>query len=300
MKITIIGENFYDTEEFQKFFRWWVKHHEEKLMISLDCCPISLFMLSYHLKYDDKHHIKYLLTKYMPSYYQTNQIAKFIIRNFKRIKNSNIILFSTYTFITDNKEILDEFASIVASQKPNAFYNELQSPSPLDDIDKALIQNCEMVKSYLKSYKTEEKSIWDIYNDYQKQSSFIMSKFSQALAKENYHLVIYTNILNAYIDDINIDGKIIPYKSLVRHWIERFRMDIIYLLGKEGEYINMMNNNQTNKIQYKPKHFVYLQNEIKFIPFPNKHQNAQIDYLIFKNILTADHLNYKLTYDEPK
>jgi hypothetical protein len=299
MKLTIIGENFYDIEEFQKFFRWWVKQHEEKLMISFDCCPISLFMLFYHLKYDDKHHIKYLLTKYMPSYYQTYQIAKFIIKNFKRIRKGNIILFSTYTYITENIEILDEFSSIVKSQKPSDFYNETMPAAPLDEIDKAMIQNCEMIRTFLKTYKTEEKTIWDAYNDYQKQSSFIMSKFSQTLAKENYHLVIYTNILNAYIDDLNIDGKIINYKSLVRHWVDRFRMDIIYLLGKEGEYINMVDN-QTKKIQYKPKHFVYLENEIKFIPFPKKNANAQIDYLIFKNISTADHLVYKLTYEPPK
>jgi hypothetical protein len=299
MRITVIAENFYQIEEFQKFFRWWVKQHQEKLMISLDCCPISLFMLTYHLKYDTKHHIKYLLSKYMPSYYQTYQFAKFLIKNFHRIKKRNIILFSTYTYITDNQEILDEYSSIVGTTKPNGIYNDIQSEAPLDDYDRAIITNCDMVKTYMKTYKMDEKNVWDIYNDYQKQSSFIMSKFSQALSRDNFHLVIYTNILNAYIEDINLDGRIINYKSLVRHWIERFRMDIIYLLGKEGEYLDIISN-QTNKLAYKQKHFVYLSEGIKFIPFPHKNQNAVIDYLIFKNILTADQINYKLTYDEDK
>jgi hypothetical protein len=295
MKITIIAENFYQIEEFQKFFRWWIKSHQEKLLVSFDCCPISLFMLSYHLKYDDKHNIKYLISKYLPSYYQTYQIAKFFYKNFNRIRKRNIIIFSTYTFITNNQEILNEYNSIINSNKSNIYYNEIKSPAPLDNYDNQLINCCEMIKTFLNNYKTLEKNIWDIYNEYQKQSSFIMSKLSQTLANEKFHLVIYTNILNAYIDNLIIDTNIINYKSLVRYWIERFNIDIIYLIGKSGEYIDMITE-QTNKIDYKPKHFIYLQNGIKFIPFPQKNPNAIIDYLLFKEIFTADLLNYKLVH----
>jgi hypothetical protein len=74
MKITVIAENFYQIEEFQKYFRYWVKNCQDNLMISLDCCPISLFIFQYHFKYDDNIDINYLVSRYLPKYYQTNQI----------------------------------------------------------------------------------------------------------------------------------------------------------------------------------------------------------------------------------
>jgi hypothetical protein len=287
MKITVIGENFYQIEQFQKFFRWWVKYHKEKLMISLDCCPLSLFMLYYHLKYDDKHHIRYLLSKYMPTYYQTNQMTKFLLKNFSRIRKGNIVLFSSYTMVTDINEILDEYESI---QK------EKNNMNNLDNIDLALLQNCEMINSYLKSYKFEGKDNWMIYNDYQRQSSIVMSKFSQAISREGYHLLIYTNFINAYYNDLILDNTVIKYKSLVSYWLDRFSMEMIYLVGKQGEYLDFISNNNI-KINYKPKHFVY---QNKYLSYPNKTQNTLVlDFLEFSRIDPADKINMKLVY-EPK
>jgi hypothetical protein len=282
MKITVIAENYYQIEQFQKFFRWWVKNNDDKLLISFDCCPLSLFMILYHIKYDDKHNLKYLLAKYMPSYYQTYQILKFFEKNFKKIRNGKIVLFSTYTLITDISEIIEEYESI---------YREKNNMNHLDDIDLALLDSCNMIYSFLKTYKLEGKDNWIIFNDYQRQSSIIMSKLLQNLARERFHLIIYTNFLNAYYQNLNINGININFKSLVSYWLDRFNMNIIYLLGKEGEYFDFITQ-QEKKISYKLKQFQYQNTYLQFLP---KHQNANIDYLIFKKISVADKIKIELT-----
>jgi hypothetical protein len=279
MKITVLGENFYQIEEFQKYFRVWVKEStDQKIMISFDCCPISLFLLSYHIKYDDKINVKYLLSVYMPKYYQTNQIIKFFKENAKKIKNSNIIIFSTFTYITDIEPILEEYKSIEREQF-NPDYEgrdirDIKHDLNLDKMDIALLENCKSIMNFIKNYKTVERTPWEVFNEYQKQSSIIMGKFTKQF--NMYHLLIYTNFINAYLGDIN-DNK---FKSLLSYWYDKFSMDIIYLVGKEGDYIDIRTNEE-HPVKYKEKYMVYDNIFLPFIEKPN------IKYIIFKKLMSA-------------
>jgi hypothetical protein len=282
MKITVLGENYYQIEEFQKYFRVWVKDCiDKKIMISFDCCPLSLFLLSYHIKYDDKININYLVSIYMPKYYQTNQIIKFFKENTKKIKNSNIILFSTFTYVTNIDYILYEFKRIEREQfNPDwegRDIRDLKHNLNLDKIDIALLENCIYITSFIKNYKIDNRTQWEIFNEYQKQSSIIMGKFTKQF--NTYHLLIYTNFINAYLGDVNNN----TFKSLLSYWYDKFSMDIIYLLGKDGNYIDIRTNEE-HPNKYKEKHFVY---DNIFIPFIEK---SNIKYIIFKKLFTADNI----------
>jgi hypothetical protein len=281
MKITVLAENFYQIEEFQKYFRVWVNDCPDKLIISFDCCPLSLFLLHYHIKYDDKPNIQLLIATYLPKYYQTNQIIKFFKKNYKNIRKDNIIIFSTFTYVTDIEPILEEYKSIEREQ-----YNpdwegrdirDLRHDLNLDKIDLTLLENCKSISTFVKNYKTEERSPWEVYNEYQKQSSIIMAKFTKQY--NSYHLLIYTNFINAYLGDINNNN----FKSLLSYWYDRFSMDIIYLLGKEGNVIDIQTNEEI-PLKYKEKHFTY--NNI-FLPFIEK---PNTKHIIFKNLFTADNI----------
>lgn len=274
MKITVIGENFYQIKEFQAFLRIWVRDHDEKLLISFDCCPISLFLVYNHLKYDHQHHIKYLIAKYLPTYYQSEQISKFLIENLKKIKNNKIVLCSSYTNITDIQDFLDEFDNI--------------GRDTLDEIDLALINSCNMIRNFMKTYK--EKSSWEMFNDYQKQSSIVLSKLSQELSRYHYHLVIYTNFINAYTNNLIIDNRTINFKSLVSYWADRFTMDIIYLLGKSGKMLDIYEDKEID-FKFKEKHFNYFNN---YLPFPDKNKNIITTYAYFKDIVVDDRIKIKL------
>lgn len=281
MKITVIGENFYQIEEFQKYFRYWVKNCSDNLMISFDWCPLSLFMLSYHLKYDDKPNLRELIPKYLPKYYQTNQIVKFFKQNYKKLKNGDIIIFSTYTYITDVEVIKEEYTSIknelLYPNREGRDIRDLRSNMNVDEIDEGLINNCEMINNFMTTYRYINKDNWTIYNDFQKQSSIVMGQFTKKFS--NYHLLIYTNFINVYLGNINT----VEYKSLVSYWYERFDMKIEYLLGKEGDIIDIRTNKE-EPVKYKEKYFVYDNLFLPFIMKPN------IKHIIFKKIFVADNI----------
>jgi hypothetical protein len=281
MKITVIGENFYQVEEFQKYFRAWVKKCPDNLMISFDCCPISLFMIYYHIKYDDKPELKYIMSTYLPKYYYTNQIGKFLKDNYKKIRKGDMIIFSTYTYITDNEVILEQYNSIkneyLNPEREGRDIRDIRYEMNLDEIDKALINNCEMIKQFLNLYKSIEKKNWTIYNDLQKQSSIVMGQFTKKFKK--YHLLIYTNFINSYLGNINN----IEYKSMLSYWNNIFQIDIIYLLAKEGDIIDIRTNIK-EPLQYKEKYFTY---DKLFLPFIMK---SNINHVIFKKIFVADNI----------